>query len=88
MQSKVIPVVYGFPSHLLTIAMRAETLRMGNDHLIEGQPVWTCLQCSMELFNFPFESHELQQLNVQASNDDIQLAAASFGMPAAEMDQS
>ena len=53
-QPKIVPVVYGFPSHLLTLAMRADLLRMGNDHLIEGQPVWTCTSCCVELTHFPF----------------------------------
>lgn len=53
-QPKIVPVVYGFPSHLLTLAMRADMLRMGNDHLIEGQPVWTCTSCCVELTTFPF----------------------------------
>ena len=53
-QPKIVPVVYGFPSHLLTLAMRADMLRMGNDHLIDGQPVWTCTSCCVELSDFPF----------------------------------
>lgn len=58
-QSKVVPIVYGFPSHLLVRNMRANKLRMGNDHLIEGQPIWTCTHCNEEFANFPYKSHEL-----------------------------
>lgn len=58
-QSKVVPIVYGFPSHLLVRNMRANKLRMGNDHLIEGQPIWTCTACTKEFADFPFPSMEL-----------------------------
>lgn len=58
-QSKVVPIVYGFPSHLLVRNMRANKLRMGNDHLIEGQPIWTCTACAEEFTKFPYMSLEL-----------------------------
>ncbi len=58
-QLKVVPIVYGFPSHLLVRNMRANKLRMGNDHLIEGQPIWTCTACTKEFTDFPFPSLEL-----------------------------
>lgn len=60
-QSKIIPIVYGFPSHLLVRNMRANKLRMGNDHLIEGQPVWICSLCSQEFLDFPYISVEIAQ---------------------------
>ena len=59
MQSKIVPIVYGFPSHLLVRSMRANKLRMGNDHLIEGQPNWTCTACAYQFVAFPFSSLEL-----------------------------
>ncbi|KAL3143205.1 hypothetical protein ABBQ38_002060 [Trebouxia sp. C0009 RCD-2024] len=58
-QAKIIPIVYGFPSHLLVRNMRANKLRMGNDHLIEGQPTWTCSSCSEVFANFPYISLEI-----------------------------
>lgn len=58
-KAKVIPIVYGFPSHLLVRNMKANKLRMGNDHLIDGQPTWVCSGCSVEFTDFPFTSLEL-----------------------------
>lgn len=58
-QSKIIPIVYGFPSHLLVRNMRANKLRMGNDHLIEGQPTWTCSSCPEVFADFPYVSLEI-----------------------------
>ena len=60
-QFKIIPIVYGFPSHLLVRNMRANKLRMGNDHLLDGQPIWTCSSCSKEFLNFPYLSLEIVQ---------------------------
>ena len=68
--SKVIPIVYGFPSHLLVRNMKAQKLRMGNDHLIDGQPLWTCTGCKMEFNHFPYRSLELTALYTQGAKLD------------------
>ena len=60
-QFKIIPIVYGFPSHLLVRNMRANKLRMGNDHLIDGQPIWTCSSCSEVFVDFPYLSLEIDR---------------------------
>ena len=52
--AKVTPMVYGFPSPALVTAMRAGTVLLGGDYLVEGNPTWACRACQSRWRSWPF----------------------------------
>lgn len=57
--SKLVPIVYGFPSPPLLAGMRHHKLILGGDHLIENCHVWACTQCNSSYRHYPYCNVEL-----------------------------
>ena len=57
--SCVVPVVYGFISQPLIVQHRERRLQMGGDSLMDGSAAFTCLNCSIEFFSYPYKCCEI-----------------------------
>jgi hypothetical protein len=56
---RVLPIVYGFPSHVLLQGMNAHRLVLGGDHLLDSAHVWACSGCRSCFRYFPFGDVQL-----------------------------
>jgi len=56
---RVLPIVYGFPSHVLLQGMHAHRLVLGGDHLLDSAHVWACSGCRSCFRYFPFGDVQL-----------------------------
>ena len=54
LSSKVLPIVYGFPSPPLVAALKKSRVLLGGDYLIEGDPSWACGACQSRWRAWPF----------------------------------
>lgn len=54
LSSKVLPVVYGFPSPPLVAALKKSRVLLGGDYLVEGDPIWACGTCQSRWRAWPF----------------------------------
>ena len=54
LSSKVLPIVYGFPSPPLVAALKKSRVLLGGDYLVEGDPSWACGACQSRWRTWPF----------------------------------
>ena len=57
--SCIVPVVYGYISQPLIIQYREKRLQMGGDSLMAGSAAFTCLNCCVEFFSYPYKCCEI-----------------------------
>mmetsp|Transcript_21166 Transcript_21166/g.53252 ORF Transcript_21166/g.53252 Transcript_21166/m.53252 type:complete len:341 (-) Transcript_21166:92-1114(-) len=55
---KVVPLIYGFPSHQLVQHMHAKQLMLGGDYISDGDshmgsPCWCCMSCDIKYTRYP-----------------------------------
>ena len=50
----VIPLVYGYPTPQLLECFHRKKLKFGGDNLIDGLATWTCTNCEMSWYSYPW----------------------------------